>query len=66
MVRGYLIYGVYMRRAPVGWLPSGSLYVWCGGMAKPTGWGGLCVKCDAAVCYSPTPCRVQYHRRARS
>ncbi len=36
------------------------------GMTKPTGWGGLGVKCDAAVCYSPTPCRVQYHRRARS
>ena len=48
MVWGYLICGVYMRRTPVGWLPSGVL------------------KCNAAVCYSPTPCRVQYHCRARS
>lgn len=24
------------------------------------------VTCGAAACYSPTSCRVQYHRRARS
>ena len=26
---------------------------------------GASCTCDAAACYSPTPCRVQYHRRAR-
>ncbi len=33
----------------------------------PVGWlpSGV-LKCDAAVCYSPTPCRVQYHCRARA
>ena len=26
---------------------------------------GASCTCGAAACYSPTPCRVQYHRRAR-
>ena len=31
------------------------------GMRKPL---GACAPRGAAACYSPTPCRVQYHRRA--
>ena len=48
----------------------GGVWVWVvsvSGMRKPL---GACAPrasctCDAAACCSPTPCRVQYHRRAR-
>ena len=36
----------------------------CGKPRYLQGIGASCT-CDAAACYSPTPCRVQYHRRAR-